>query len=141
VALGAEVRDTYNAYAGPADPAGGDAASAYVPEVAVEDPGATVSGTSGATSASRLSCLTCHRAHASSGPAATRWDPNVRFLADDGAASGSYPIPSPYPHPEQRALCVKCHYGESTDHGFGRACLWCHRQSGARAPDEMPSPR
>ena len=45
----------------------------------------------------------------------------------DGFESGSYPIPSPYPDPNQRSLCVKCHYTEAYEHGFGRPCMECHR--------------
>ena len=54
-------------------------------------------------------CLTCHRAHASSGPNAGRWDFNITFLSEDGLESGSYPLPDPYADPAQRSLCNKCH--------------------------------
>ena len=90
----------------------------------------TVDGTGGAAKDSRLTCLGCHRAHASSGPASTRWDPNVEFLDHDGRVSGSYALPNPYAHPDQKALCVKCHYRESTVHGQGAACMSCHRNLG-----------
>ena len=121
---------TYNAYDGPSAPNGGDYNTAYLPEVPIEDPVITPFSTSGARGASQVMCMSCHRAHATSAPKALRWDPNVQFLIDDGFVSGSYPIPSPYPEPDQRALCVKCHYGEAMGHGFGRACLECHRNRG-----------
>ena len=54
-------------------------------------------------------CLSCHRAHATSSPAAGRWDFKVALLADDGRASGSYPIPNPYGGAAQGPLCSKCH--------------------------------
>jgi predicted CXXCH cytochrome family protein len=125
--------DTYNAYDGPSNPDGGSYATAYVPEVPFEDPSSTVDGTTGPTASSRITCLTCHRAHATSAPAALRWDPNVLRLSDDGLASLSYPIPSPYADPEQRALCVKCHYPEAVDHGLSQPCLECHRSGTAAA--------
>jgi Doubled CXXCH motif (Paired_CXXCH_1) len=118
---------TYNQYDGPADPGGGAFATAYVPEVPLEDPAADVHGTSGATSASRVTCMTCHRAHATSAPDALRWDPSVLTLGEDGIASFSYPLPNPYADPAQLALCVKCHYPEAVDHGSAEPCMACHR--------------
>lgn len=126
--LEGEHRNTYNEYLGPDDPESGNPATAYVPAVPIEDPSQSSGSTYGATSQSRVSCLTCHRAHASSAPAATRWDPNVLFLQNDGQSSGSFPLPDPFNHPQQRALCVKCHYSEAESHGFGSPCLQCHRQ-------------
>jgi hypothetical protein len=117
----------YNDYDGPANPHGGSYATAYRPEVPIEDTARTTSSTAGATVSSRVTCMSCHRAHASSAPAALRWDPNVQFLQTDGTVSGSYPIPSPYPDPAQRGLCVKCHYDDAQDHGFGSPCMQCHR--------------
>lgn len=122
--------DAYNRYNGPNDVTGGDFATAYLAEVPLEDPAMTTSTVSGATTNSRLSCMTCHRAHATSAPEVTRWDPNVEYLDTDGMASQSYPIPNPYADPEQRALCVKCHYQEASSHGFGHPCMQCHAQSG-----------
>jgi len=125
--LGSNERNSYNGYNGPNDPNGGVFATAYIPEVAITDQAITITSTFGASSNSRVGCITCHRAHATSAPEALRWDPNVRTLNLDGAVSGSYPIPNPYPDPAQRPLCVKCHYQASTEHGNGQACLDCHR--------------
>lgn len=122
-----KMRESYNAYNGPADPTGGSFATAYIAEVPFEDDAMTTSTTSGPETASRINCMTCHRAHATSAPDALRWDPNVATLGLDGLASGSYPIPNPYGDPNQRSLCVKCHYKESTEHGQGQACMDCHR--------------
>ena len=118
---------SYNGYDGPSNPNGGAYATAYRPEVPIEDNNRTISSTAGATGSSRVTCMSCHRAHASSAPAALRWDPNVQFLQTDGSISGSYAIPNPYPAPDQRALCVKCHYDDAQDHGFGSPCMQCHR--------------
>lgn len=106
-----EVVDQYNRYNGDDDPDGGIFDSAYIPEVALEDPGAAVDSAAGAGPQSRVTCLSCHRAHASSAPAAGRWDFNVSLLAEDGLVSGSYPIPDPYMSPSQGTLCTKCHEG------------------------------
>jgi len=125
-AMGRFVADAYNAYAGDANPTGGLYATAGLPEVPVQDPAADVSGMSGANTSSRLNCMSCHRAHATSAPAALRWDPQVLHLSQDGSASGSYPIPNPYPDLDQRSLCVKCHWGDTAGHGFDRPCLECH---------------
>jgi len=109
--LGPDARNQYNVYAGDDAPLGGSYATAYLPEVAIEDPRPTTTPTStaGAGGSSRIMCLSCHRAHASSAPAAGRWDFNVSRLVDDGVVSGSYPIPSPYTSPNQGSLCTKCH--------------------------------
>lgn len=107
--LGAELRERYARYDGDADPTGGDPSRAYLPEVPFEDPTSAPASSAGPGVGSRIMCLTCHRAHASSAPAAGRWDFNVERLADDGRESGSHPLPSPYSDPEQGALCAKCH--------------------------------
>lgn len=125
--IGSEIADNYNSYDGPDSPNGGQYTDAYIPELPIEDSDKNVWSTSGATSVSRITCMTCHRAHATSAPRALRWDPNVAWLSSDGVASGSYPIPDPYSHPEQRALCIKCHYDEASNHGVGRPCMSCHR--------------
>jgi hypothetical protein len=121
--LGVEVSGQYNAYSGDLDPTGGDPATAYLLQVPFEDPSASVSSTAGPTAASRITCLSCHRAHATSAPAAGRWDWSVDELGDDGAVSGSWPIPNPYGDPAQRSLCAKCH---DVDHDNGKSCLNCH---------------
>lgn len=105
------VRTRYNEYQGDADPTGGIESVAYLPEVPFESADATTSSTEGPGPGSRMMCLTCHRAHASSGPAAGRWDFNVTLLAEDGRPSRSYAIPSPYLDPSQGPLCAKCHVG------------------------------
>jgi hypothetical protein len=109
--LGPGVSTQYNLYDGDDAPTAGSFASAYLPEVPFEDPGPATSQTStqGPSSTSRVMCLSCHRAHASSAPAAGRWDFNISLLADDGLVSGSYPIPDPYNSPNQGSLCSKCH--------------------------------
>ncbi len=130
--------DVYNGYDGPDNPEGGVYQTAYLPELPLEDPAATVNGTAGAGANSRLSCLTCHRAHATSAPAALRWDPNVVRLAEDGTVSGSYAIPDPYAHPEQRALCVKCHWPSASQHGMDAPCMSCHLALGAQGAQAAP---
>ncbi len=123
--LDSDERSTYNRYAG----AGGmgDAATAYLPDVALEDPGMTTTTTSGATASSRIMCLSCHRAHGSSAPPAGRWDFRVSILEEDGVVSGSWPIPSPYPGHGQSQLCRKCH---NENHGGGESCITCHSAGG-----------
>ncbi len=115
VSLGTEMAAVYNAYNGSADLAGGDLQTAYLPEVPIESQDATTDGTRGATADSRVMCLTCHRAHASSAPDAGRWDFNLTFLAADGEASGSYPLPNPFGDAGQRSLCNKCHAKDAFD--------------------------
>jgi hypothetical protein len=107
--LGDKVTRRYEEYAGDAHPTSGVAARAYLPEVPFEDPASSTNSTSGPTPSSRVMCLSCHRAHGSSAPAAGRWDFKVALLAEDGRASGSYPIPDPYSSPGQGPLCSKCH--------------------------------
>ena len=118
-----DIVDRYNVYLGDADPSGGSPASSYLTLVPFEDATNTSSGTGGPTTGSRVTCISCHRAHGSSGPKSGRWDFNVSALGDDGVASGSWPIPNPYPDSAQRMLCVKCH---DENHGRGRGCLSCH---------------
>jgi len=126
--LGDSERNSYNTYSGETNPTGGNPTTAYLPEVPFQDTGATTTSTFGPTMASRISCMSCHRAHGTSAPHAGRWDFNVRLLDDDGLVSGSYSIPNPYPGPDQRQLCLKCHYQEARNHGMGRACIECHGQ-------------
>jgi Zn-finger protein len=118
-------RQRYNAYNGDLDPQGGSFATAYLPEVPIEGPTTSVTSTVGAGSTDRFHCLTCHRAHASSAPAAGRWDFRVYRLAEDGVASGSYPLASPYSGADQGQLCRKCH-SQSSGHDRGMACVACH---------------
>jgi predicted CXXCH cytochrome family protein len=107
--LGISVSQRYNEYNGDADPTGGVQSTAYLPEVPFEDASNSTSSTAGAGLQSRIMCLSCHRAHATSSPAAGRWDFNVSLLAEDGVESGSYAIPNPYGDPNQGPLCEKCH--------------------------------
>ena len=106
-----EIRDQYNVYNGDDDPLGGTIATAYLAAVPFQDASSDTTSTLGAGAGSRVMCLTCHRAHATSSPAALRWDFRVALLIEDGVVSGSYPIPSPYPGPTQGTLCTKCHEG------------------------------
>lgn len=107
--LGVTVGQRYNEYNGDADPSGGLQATAYLPEVPFEDTSNTITSTAGTGAQSKIMCLSCHRAHATSSPAAGRWDFNVNLLAEDGVESGSYAIPNPYGDPSQGPLCDKCH--------------------------------
>jgi mono/diheme cytochrome c family protein len=108
-ALGGKRATRYGYYAGEDNPTSGDPTTSYLPEVPFEDSGTTTSTTAGPSGFSRVMCLTCHRAHASSAPAAGRWDFRVDRLDADGFVSGSYPLPNPYPGPNQGTLCSKCH--------------------------------
>jgi hypothetical protein len=126
-------RRRYEMYEGDAFPTSGNAASSYLPEVPFESAGATIAGTSGPGSNGRIHCLSCHRAHASSAPAAGRWDFHAYRLAEDGVPSGSWPLPNPYADPGQGQLCRKCH---GQNHDQGRVCLSCHRQSD---PTHLPA--
>lgn len=105
----------YGAYDGTRHPHGGAAATSYLPQVPFEDPANAADGARGPNAGSRLMCLSCHRAHASSAPAAGRWDFNLTRLDDDGRISGSYPLPNPFPGPEQGPLCAKCHENPTED--------------------------
>ena len=112
--LGATEAANYNSYNGTGQPPSSDP---YLAAVPFEDPSNTTSYTGMATAGtSKVMCLSCHRAHASSAVNAGRWDFDVTFLAEDGAESGSYPIPNPYAGTagaDQRSLCNKCHIQDS----------------------------
>lgn len=133
--LGSDVASRYADYAGDAAPSAGDPAVAYLAEVPFVDLSSSTASTAGPGASSRIECITCHRAHASSAPHAGRWDFRVETLGDDGAQSGSYPLPNPYADPAQRQLCVKCH--DTGGHDRGRSCHQCHG-SGRGGPDEDP---
>jgi hypothetical protein len=123
--LGRDVATAYNQYAGSANPAGGNAATAYLPAVPFEDAAASTGSTAGPSLASHISCISCHRAHGSSAPYAGRWDINVVHPRDDGVVSGTWPIANPYASASQKSLCCKCHsYGEQ--HGNEQSCISCH---------------
>ena len=107
--LDGDVLQWYNMYNGTSDPAGGDPSTAYLAAVPFEDAANSLFRTAGPTSSSRIMCLTCHRAHASSATNSGRWDFKVETLGQDGVVSGSYPLPNPYPSPDQQPLCFKCH--------------------------------
>jgi predicted CXXCH cytochrome family protein len=109
--LNREARDQYNRYNGDDDPLGGSQAVAYLAAVPFEDAANTTTSTLGPGGGARVMCLTCHRAHATSAPAAGRWDFRVGLLSEDGVVSGSYPIPDPFSSPNQGRLCSKCHEG------------------------------
>ena len=98
----------YNRYEGTASPTTGNWATAYLPEVPFEEPTMTTTATNGPSRSSRVMCLSCHRAHASSAPAAGRWDFRVTDLNQDGRVSGSYALPNPFGG-GQGQLCEKCH--------------------------------
>ena len=136
--LGTTVASWYAGFAGDLDPTGGDPLKAYLPEVPFEDPTAMPTSAEGPAATSRINCMTCHRAHATSGPAAGRWDFHVENLGDDGVVSGSYAIPNPYLDPNQRQLCVKCH--DTGGHDRSRNCLQCHGRRGAGGDDGLPDP-
>ena len=117
-AMGGTQSGIYNLYNGSVDITGGAAATAYLPEVAFEDPANTTTSTAGPAASSQVSCISCHRAHASSAPDAGRWDFSVTFLHEDGVESGSYQIPDPYNNLSQRSLCNKCHAKDVYDLPF-----------------------
>ncbi len=108
-ALGGRASNYYSVYNGTDDPMGGNPATAYLADVPFEDLAVTTTSTQGPVNNSRMTCLSCHRAHATSGPRSGRWDFAVPLLSDDGIVSGSYPIPNPYPGPNQAPLCQQCH--------------------------------
>ncbi|MBL7033382.1 MAG: hypothetical protein ISR91_04485 [Candidatus Delongbacteria bacterium] len=116
-AIGGTIAQTYNLYNGTADITGGAQATAYLEEVPFEDAANTsIMSTEGPSAGSKVMCLTCHRAHASSGPDAGRWDFSVTLLEEDGLESGSYALPDPYGDDDQRSLCNKCHKKDANDH-------------------------
>jgi hypothetical protein len=107
---------TYNLYNGTTDQTGATPANSYLAMVPFEDPSVTTSSTTGPSASSQVSCVSCHRAHATSGPDAGRWDFNVTVFAEDGVESGSYAIPDPYGDPaNQRSMCNKCHNKDAGD--------------------------
>jgi len=108
--LDPDMLNTYNRYRGTgfldADPA-----LSYEPLVPYEDASMTTTTTGPTPSSARVTCLSCHRAHASSGPAAGRWDFKIEMWSQEGS-SGSYAIPNPYQTTagsRQKPLCAKCH--------------------------------
>ena len=111
-AIGANVSANYNAYMGTGNYVG-DGSAAYLAMVPFEDPAMTTAYAGASSGTSRVMCLSCHRAHASSGPNAGRWDFNVTIWDEEGVESGSYAIPNPYPTGpaggHQRSACNKCH--------------------------------
>jgi hypothetical protein len=110
--LESSIANYYNLYNGSSDPSGGNLATSFLAAVPFEDVAMTTTTTTGPIATSKVMCLSCHRAHASSAPHSGRWDFNVQYLDNDGAVSGSYSIPNPYPgDPAQEQLCQKCHAG------------------------------
>jgi len=95
----------------------GDPNTSYLEQVPFEDAAMTTAYTGGPNAASQVSCVTCHRAHGSSAPDAGRWDFSITFMEEDGAESGSWPIPPAYTGDgvEQRSMCNKCHYQDAYD--------------------------
>jgi len=116
VAMGGSVANIYNLYNGTMDQTGGSSTTAYLPDVAFEDPANTTGSAAGPSASSQVSCISCHRAHANSAPDSGRWDFSVTFLHEDGVESGSWPIPDPYNDLNQRTLCNKCHNQDFRDH-------------------------
>ena len=99
----------YNSYDGTGQPGSSTPYKAAVP---FESSTMTTSYTGNAAGADHVMCMTCHRAHATSGPNAGRWEFGVTFLVEDGVESGSYAIPNPYAltaGDDQRSMCNKCH--------------------------------
>lgn len=124
-ALSFDYINRYNSYDGAQNPSGGSSTTSYLVDVPFEDSLATITSTQGPTTGSKLVCVSCHRAHGTSAPRSTRWDMRVRYLDDDGLASGSWPIPDPWGFPNQPQLCLKCH---APDHALNspRSCSVCH---------------
>ncbi len=117
--------ERYDSYDGDLNPSGGSHATSYLVEVPFEDPASTIDKVTGPGAGARAMCLTCHRAHATSAPAATRWDMRITRLGQDGVASGSLPLPNPYTDPNQQQLCVKCH-DEDHANNSQMSCVLCH---------------
>ncbi|MCB9365580.1 MAG: hypothetical protein H6508_00135 [Calditrichaeota bacterium] len=118
VTMSTAIRNIYNTYNGTIDQNGGNAATAYIPQVAFEDPDMTIAWTAGPDVDSRVSCITCHRAHATSGQNSGRWDFNITVYEEDGVESNSWVMPQPgnYGNDNQRSLCNKCHNKDKNDH-------------------------
>ena len=111
VGMGGAIAANYGIYNGTGDYTG-DSDVSYLAMVPFEDTIATTDSTAGPAASSKVMCLTCHRAHASSGPNAGRWDFNITIWEEEGVESGSYAIPNPYAASagtHQRSLCNKCH--------------------------------
>jgi hypothetical protein len=118
-AMGADIAANYNIYEGTGHYTG-DGSDAYLALVPFEDPAMTTEFGGAANGTSKVMCLSCHRAHASSGPYAGRWDFNATVWAEEGVESGSYAIPNPYAATagaDQRSLCNKCHAKDPEIHG------------------------
>ena len=116
----------YNSYRGTSDcidnpPNGGPCGSgtgvdAYYALTPFEDGSAVTDSTLGPTGVSKVVCVSCHRAHATSGPDAGRWDFSITFLEEDGLESGSWAMPGgSYEDVNQRSLCNKCHSKDEFD--------------------------
>lgn len=111
VPIGETVAANYNRYRGTGF-ADGTGIDAYIPEVPLEFADNAVSFRGPVSASARIACVSCHRAHASSGPYAGRWDFNISSWREEGVASGTYRIPNPYAGTagmKQRPLCDKCH--------------------------------
>jgi len=117
VNMGGDITTIYNHYNGTAQYETYAGGAPYLANVPFEDPANTISFTGQAGASSKVSCVSCHRAHATSGPNAGRWDFKVTLLSEDGAESGSWAIPDPYNYVEQRSLCNKCHKKDAHDEG------------------------
>ena len=116
VGMSSTIQNIYNTYNGTMDQNGGSALTAYIADVPFEDPDMTITSTAGPDNNSKVSCITCHRAHATSGQNAGRWDFNITVYEEDGIESGSYVMPQTYNSPNQRSLCNKCHNKDKNDH-------------------------
>lgn len=117
--LPGNIATNYNLYNGTSDITGGAYATAYLVAVPIEVGADTLynnASTMGANPTARVMCLSCHRAHASSGPDAGRWDWNVTLLDEDGIASATQGEVNPF-DANQRSLCNKCHVKDAYDHG------------------------
>jgi len=110
--LGGTERSNYDRYDGTGFWTSGDPVTSYIPQATYQSASATTSYTGPTPSDAQVTCMSCHRAHASSGPHAGRWDFGIATWASEGIVSGSYPIPNPYETtagPDQGRLCEKCH--------------------------------
>lgn len=116
VGMSSAIQNIYNTYNGTMDQNGGSPATAYLAQVAFEDPDMLITSTAGPDANSKVSCISCHRAHASSAQNSGRWDFNVTFFQQDGVESGSYVMPQTYNSPNQRSMCNKCHNKDRNNH-------------------------